>query len=67
MLLRRRGVPILPLIAFPVLVLITTVVTFGLVRYRATAEPSLVILAAIAIDAAITGIRSRTPRREPAA
>jgi len=66
-LLRRRGVPILPLIAFPVLVLITTVVTFGLVRYRATAEPSLVILAAIAIDAAITGIRSRTPRREPAA
>jgi 4-amino-4-deoxy-L-arabinose transferase-like glycosyltransferase len=52
-ILRRRRIPVFPLLMFPVLVLITTVITFGQVRYRATAEVTLVILAAIAIDAAI--------------
>jgi hypothetical protein len=36
------------------------VITFGQVRYRATAEVTLVILAAIAIDAAI-GARRAMP------
>jgi hypothetical protein len=66
-LLRRRGTPILPLVSFPVLVLVTTVITFGLVRYRATAEPSLVILAAVAIDAAITAVASNVTREAAAA
>jgi hypothetical protein len=31
---------------------VTTTVAFGLTRYRATAEATLVLLAAVAIDAA---------------
>ena len=49
--LRRRRVPVFPLASLPVLVVITTAVFFGLVRYRATAEVSLVVLAAVAIEA----------------
>jgi 4-amino-4-deoxy-L-arabinose transferase-like glycosyltransferase len=51
--LRRRGTPILPLVAMPFLVLVTTMIASGLSRYRATAEVALVVLAAIAVDAAI--------------
>ena len=56
--LRRRHVPVFPLASLPVLVVITTAVFFGLVRYRAIAEVSLVVLAAVAVDAAVgTAVR----------
>ncbi|MDX6538495.1 MAG: hypothetical protein QOI71_105, partial [Gaiellales bacterium] len=58
--LRRRGTLAFPLLAIPALVIVTTAITFGLVRYRATAEISLVLLAAIAIDAAIATRRAPT-------
>lgn len=66
-LLRRRGTPILPLVSFPALVLVTTVITFGLVRYRATAEPSLVLLAAVAIDTVIATLGTGVTRRDSTA
>ena len=59
-ILRRRRTPVFPLLLFPALVLLTTMITFGQVRYRATAEVSLVVLAAVAIDAAISA-RRRAP------
>ena len=54
--LRRRRVPVFPLASLPVLVVITTAVFFGLVRYRAIAEVSLVVLAAVAVDAAVRAV-----------
>jgi 4-amino-4-deoxy-L-arabinose transferase-like glycosyltransferase len=64
--LRRRRIPVFPLLVFPALVLLTTMITFGQVRYRATAEVSLVVLAAVAIDAAI-GARRAIPEAIPTA
>src|SRR4051812_10561917 len=52
-ILRRRRVPVFLLASLPVLVVITTAVFFGLVRYRAIAEVSLVVLAAVAVDAVV--------------
>jgi 4-amino-4-deoxy-L-arabinose transferase-like glycosyltransferase len=56
--LRRRGTPVLPLLAILLLVLLTTMMASGLSRYRATAEVALVVLAAVAIDAAIASRRA---------
>jgi 4-amino-4-deoxy-L-arabinose transferase-like glycosyltransferase len=58
-LARRRGVATYPLLAFPLMVLISVLPTIGSVRYRAPAEISLVILAAVGTDAAITAARTR--------
>ncbi|HEV3226978.1 MAG TPA: glycosyltransferase family 39 protein [Acidimicrobiales bacterium] len=55
--LRRRRVPVFPILSLPVLVVVTTAVFFGLVRYRAIAEVSVLLLAAVAIDA-VVGARS---------
>lgn len=63
MILRRRHVPVFPLLVFPALVvLVTTTIAFGLVRYRATAEATLVLLAAVAIDAGFRAYRGRATR-----
>ena len=51
-LLRRRRVPLYPLLAFPITVVLSTAITFGDSRYRAPAEVTLVILAAVAIGVA---------------
>jgi hypothetical protein len=53
--LRRRehGPPVYPLLAPLVVVVVTVVVTYASTRFRTTAEPSLVVLAALAIDAAL--------------
>jgi len=48
-ILRRRRVPVMPLLAFPVIVLISVAITFAQLRYRAPAEPAVVLLAAVAI------------------
>ena len=52
--LRRRGVPITPLAAMPVLVTVTAVLFWGDPRFRRPAEVAIVVLAAVAIDALAT-------------
>jgi len=49
-LLRRRRVPITPLVAQFVVVTITAAAIYGLARFRTPAEVSLVVLAAVALD-----------------
>ncbi len=61
---RRRTVPVFPLLVPPALVLITAAVVYASTRFRASAEVSLCLLAAIAIDALI--IRMRGERTAPA-
>lgn len=56
---RRRTVPLFPLLAAPVAVLATVLATYGLTRFRFAAEPALIILAAVAIDAAVARVRAR--------
>jgi len=51
--LRRRGAVWWPLLTPVVCVLASTAIAFGSVRYRAPAEGVLVVLAAVAVDAAI--------------
>jgi hypothetical protein len=51
--LRRRGVAVYPLLSFVAAVAITVAMTYGETRYRASAEPAIVILAAAGIDALI--------------
>ena len=48
---RRREVPVFPLLVVPAVVLMAVAAIFAQTRYRAPAEPALVILAAVAIDA----------------
>jgi 4-amino-4-deoxy-L-arabinose transferase-like glycosyltransferase len=60
--LRRRRVPVYPLVALPVIVLISVAMTFATNRYRAIAEGALVLLAAVAIDAGVRWLRARRQR-----
>jgi 4-amino-4-deoxy-L-arabinose transferase-like glycosyltransferase len=56
---RRRNAsdpPLYPLVMTIVVVLVTVVVTYASTRFRTSAEPALVVLAAIAIDAAIARV-----------
>jgi 4-amino-4-deoxy-L-arabinose transferase-like glycosyltransferase len=55
---RRRDVPVFPLLAVPAIVLVAVAVTFGQTRYRAPAEPAVVVLAAVAIDAGVSRRRA---------
>jgi len=57
--LRRRGTPVFPLVVFPVIVLLSVTITFATTRYRAIAEPVLVLMAAAAIDRLLTRARPR--------
>jgi hypothetical protein len=59
--LHRRRERVWPLLAFPVIVLASVALTFGQTRYRAPAEVSLVLLAAVGID-----VLWRWYRNEPA-
>ena len=52
----REGVPLYPMIAPLIVVLVTVVVTYASTRFRTSGEPSLVVLAAVAIDAAIGAV-----------
>lgn len=58
---RRRQVPIFPLLAVPAMILVSVAVTFAQTRYRAPAEPVVVILAAVAIDAWLRRRRAEPP------
>lgn len=55
--LRRRRVPITPLVSQFVVVAVTAAAIYGLVRFRVPAEVSLVVLAAVAVDGWL-GVRS---------
>ncbi len=60
-LLRRRE-PTWVLLSPYLLVVVTTAVTYGNQRFRVVAEPSTVVLAAVAIGAVSDAVRRRAPR-----
>ena len=49
-------IAVYPLLVFPLLVVFTVVLTIGSVRYRAPAEIPLVLLVAVGLDAALSGL-----------
>jgi hypothetical protein len=61
---RRHTVPVFPLLVPPVMVLVTVVTIYASTRFRASAEVSLCLLAALAIDevAVRVGRRRTTPQ-----
>jgi len=61
-LLKRRGVPVFPMIAVGVDVVAAVLLTYGQTRFRASLEPLLVILTSVAVVALI----SREPSSIPA-
>jgi 4-amino-4-deoxy-L-arabinose transferase-like glycosyltransferase len=63
---RRRRVPRWPLLVLPSIALFTVVVTYGTNRFRASAEVSLVVLTAIAIDTLWCLMRSGSPAKSEA-
>ena len=63
---RRRGIPIYPLLAFPAIVLLSVLLTIGQTRYRAPAEISLTLLAAVAIETGLRRWRAHANRPAPA-
>jgi hypothetical protein len=68
--LRRRGEPILPMLALAVLVVITAALFYGAARFRVPADVAIVVSAAVALDAACSRLwpsagRCARPRRSP--
>jgi 4-amino-4-deoxy-L-arabinose transferase-like glycosyltransferase len=57
--LRRRRITLIPLLAPVVIVTLVAAAFYGLVRFRAPAEVSIVVLAAVAVDTALARFRSR--------
>jgi hypothetical protein len=62
---RRRRITILPLLAAPVIVTLAAAITFGVTRYRAPAEVSIVVAAAIGVAAIVERRRRRAPSPVP--
>jgi 4-amino-4-deoxy-L-arabinose transferase-like glycosyltransferase len=65
--LRRRRERVWPLLALPVIVLVSVALTFGQTRYRAPAEVSLVLLGAVGIDLLVRWYRHEAPTGGPPA
>jgi 4-amino-4-deoxy-L-arabinose transferase-like glycosyltransferase len=59
--LRRRRVPVWPLASTAVVVLITVVAFYGIVRFRLPLDVAVVVLAAVAIDALVRRVRGGSP------
>jgi 4-amino-4-deoxy-L-arabinose transferase-like glycosyltransferase len=59
--LRRRGRLLWPLAATAVTVTIVAAATYGQQRFRIAAEPAILVLGAVALDAISTAWRSRRP------
>jgi hypothetical protein len=55
--LRRRRVPLVPLVSMIALATATAVVAYGAIRFRMPAEIAVVILAAVGIDACLRSLR----------
>ena len=53
LVLRRRRIPVFPLLGPPIVVWIAVTITFATTRYRASAEGALCLLAAVGVDALI--------------
>ncbi len=51
--LRRRGIPLSPIVGLAAAVTLTAMLSFGITRYRIPADVALVIAAAIGIDLAV--------------
>lgn len=66
LILRSRRVPVLPLLAVGLDVVVSTVIAFGTARYRITFEVSLVLLAAVQLDWLWSHFRP-SPRADEAA
>jgi 4-amino-4-deoxy-L-arabinose transferase-like glycosyltransferase len=64
-ILRRRHVKVFPLLVPPAIVLFAVALALGSNRYRASAEPALVVLAAIAISAGLQAVQRRRSRDTP--
>jgi hypothetical protein len=64
--LRRRRVPLYPLLGFAVVIIVAAAPSTGDPRYRAATEIPLVILAAIGTDTLLTRKRSVSRVHEPA-
>ena len=62
-IMRRRRLPISPTIALVAVATLGAAITFGVARYRGTAEIGLMVPAAIAIDAALAAVESRRRAR----
>ena len=60
--LRRRRIPVYPLLGFFAIVAVTVATTYGETRYRAAVEVPLVLLAAVGLSA---GLASRRGARSP--
>jgi hypothetical protein len=58
---RRREVPVFPLLVVPAVVLMAVAAIFAQTRYRAPAEPAVVVLAAVAVDAMLPRRRAGPP------
>jgi 4-amino-4-deoxy-L-arabinose transferase-like glycosyltransferase len=61
-ILRRRRVKVFPLIVPVVIVLFAVALALGSNRYRASAEPALVVLAAVAINTGVSALQRRRSR-----
>jgi hypothetical protein len=59
LILRRRRVPVFPLLALVLTPALSVAVTIGETRYRALAEVALVLGGAVTIDAVISRLRPR--------
>lgn len=64
--LRRRRLPLLPLCAPVALAALATAIGYGVPRFRHPADLALVVLTAIAVEAAMRGRAARHPRGEVA-
>ena len=58
--LMRRRIPVSPLLAMPAVITVTAALAFGVTRYRVPVDVSVVVLAAIALDA-LVGLRWPAP------
>jgi hypothetical protein len=65
--LRRRKQPVYIMLALPAIVLFTAAMMYGTNRFRASGEVSIVVLAAVALDALWNQIAPRHEAVEPAA
>jgi hypothetical protein len=63
--LRRRGQPLAPLLTWFGLVAVTALMAFGNSRYRVSAEPALVVLAALGVVAIVQRRRPVPPGDPP--
>jgi 4-amino-4-deoxy-L-arabinose transferase-like glycosyltransferase len=61
-LLRRRRATVFPLLVPPAIVLFAVALALGSNRYRASAEPALAVLAAVAINAGVSALQRRRSR-----